>query len=121
MIPRWTNHLQVPEELLHRSEEFSKIIPKNDLVLVMGDSTPNVYLYYLARKGMVKNDFKSTESGLQTLRSRGFRWLIYRGDDAGDATTPSGMVLSANIGSFRVYRITSESKTEGSDSYGNSG
>ena len=44
---RWIDNKQVPDELLYSSHLFQKIIPKNDKIMVFGDNTPVVFLYYI--------------------------------------------------------------------------
>ena len=45
---------QVPDELYH-TEQINSYIPKDEMVLIFGDKSPVIYLYYLNRKGVVIN------------------------------------------------------------------
>ncbi|MFY7928950.1 MAG: hypothetical protein ACOVS5_08755, partial [Oligoflexus sp.] len=52
-----------------------ELIPKEDRVLVVGDRTPLVYLYYLDRKGMVY--LSNLDDNFATTLAQGdFRWLL---------------------------------------------
>ena len=53
---RWDKAKQVPDELLYHSEQIKSYIPKNDMVLIFGDKSPVIYLYFLNRKGVVINN-----------------------------------------------------------------
>ena len=49
---RWVYTKQVPDELLYSSEIFRAEIPEKKQIIVHGDGTPGVYLYFLNRKGV---------------------------------------------------------------------
>lgn len=72
---RWFEKKQVPRPLLEEAKVFQELIPKEDRVLVVGDRTPLVYLYYLDRKGMVYLS-NLDDSFATTLAQGDFRWLL---------------------------------------------
>ena len=60
---------QVPDELLYHAKQINSYIPKKEMVLVYGDKSPVIYLYYLNRRVAInklnqsvnkyqKNEFK---------------------------------------------------------------
>ncbi len=101
---RWTRAKQVPEELLTRSGEFQKLIPPAERVLIIGDSSPNIYLYYLHRKGVFIPG-KVTRDQVDYYREKGFKWVVNdaRESDIQDITDMLNPV--ERIGSFAVYQI----------------
>ncbi len=102
---RWLWAKQVPEELLYQSDEFEKVIPVNERVLVFGDDSPVVYLYYLHRKGISLHPSVSIKD-LQRYNALGFKYIV--------SELPMQNVKALNalkiekvtqIGDFRIYRI----------------
>ena len=101
---RWTHSKQVPEELLTQSASFQKLIPEDDRVLIIGDSSPNIYLYYLHRKGVFLHG-RGTPNQIDYYRDRGFKWIVSenRGSELliiGDMIKKTG-----TVGNFSIYRI----------------
>ncbi len=71
---RWLWSKQVPDELLYRAEEFEKVIPENERVLVF-DSSPFIYLYYLHRKGVTASPSISQKT-LEQYQENGFKYIV---------------------------------------------
>ena len=72
---RWVSSRQVPEELINQAEVIQSYIPKNDRVIVMGDRSPIIFLYYLNRKGIRESPSISREKVI-TLMEKGFKWIF---------------------------------------------
>ncbi len=72
---RWFKDTAVPRVLLTHPEHISQHIPKNELTLIYGDSSPIIYLYYLNRKGL---SLERTKMPPETLDLSAFKWLVYR-------------------------------------------
>jgi len=101
---RWTWAKQVPVELLTRSAEFREVIPRAERVLIIGDSSPNIYLYYLGRKGVFIPGQVSV-AAIGYYKDKGFKWAV---SDVGEADLQAVTHLLqpvARIGSFTIHRI----------------
>jgi 4-amino-4-deoxy-L-arabinose transferase-like glycosyltransferase len=72
---RWTSARQVPPALLYEAHRFQEIIPAAEPVLIVGDDSPVVFLYYLHRKGVVIPADVSP-ADLNRYRTAGFRWVV---------------------------------------------
>lgn len=95
---------QVPATLLEHAEEIAKVIPKTDLILVDGDKTPIVFLYYLKRKGL---SLSQAEGKLTAEELKPFRWLVRYNDS--EALSPHANLLRlknpVKIRDFTVFSI----------------
>lgn len=103
---RWFKHQQLPKTILQHSAEISHIIPKQDLVLVQGDTTPNAYLYYIGRKGFSLQT--RYHQDLCKLPLNNFKWLLhYRPRMAIEEQVQQHFNLEKirSIGEFDVYRL----------------
>lgn len=98
---RWTQRKQVPVELLERAGELIQAIPKEERILVFGDNTPIVFLYYLHRKGvqMVQGAPLAT---VESLLENGFRYAVVYGDSAPSYLNELFPIEAKRVGSFRV-------------------
>ena len=106
---RWIDNKQVPDELLYYSHLFQKIIPKNDKIIVLGDNTPVVFLYYMNRKGISYHARHSnilSEKKLDELKRKGIKWLV------SDSVPSKYGTFSKNyfnkpskIGSFHIIKL----------------
>ena len=105
IIPRWTDNKQIPDELLSQVEAFQNTISKDDLVLVIGDSTPNVYLYYLERKGRSQFSFSRDDEKLKALKEKGYRWVVHRSDVPTEIDLATVFTFSHKIGNFDLYQF----------------
>lgn len=72
---RWITNKQVPDALLYNAHEAQKIIPEDKQVVVIGDASPIVFLYFLHRKGVTESADIS-EDRLKTLMKKGFQWVF---------------------------------------------
>jgi hypothetical protein len=104
---RWVERPQVPIELLGEVERFQEIIPKGDRVLVTGDVTPYVFLYFLNRKGMTYRGDVPDEI-VHDLREKGFRWLVDYRNSAGSAAARESLAKEGTIGDFVIYRLVKD-------------
>ena len=107
---RWLNSPQIPLTLREQAADIAALIPKDDLVLVQGDKTPIVFLYYLKRKGY-SVDAEVRE--LQSSRLRDFRWLV-RYDDYKTRHPDLDKLVHLKFvkkirSDFSVYRIVTNS------------
>ena len=73
---RWVDKKQVPDELLDYPEVFQEHIPKDRQVLVHGDATPVVYLYFLNRNGLSLNLKTLPVSEFKKYRQKGFDYFV---------------------------------------------
>ena len=100
---RWMETQQVPEALLEQADRFRELIPSGDLVLVSGDASPLVYLYFLQRKG--RNVPASTgEEELAAHVEKGFRFWV-SDQPATGVELAKVCVSQAEIGDFTVCRL----------------
>ncbi|MFH2131025.1 MAG: hypothetical protein ABIK68_11695, partial [bacterium] len=100
---RWIRTKQVPEELLSRSTEFQEIIPERDRVLIIGDDSPNIYLYYLHRKGVYLPG-SVTRENVNYYRDKGFQWVV--SDNLAKLDGISDMMeIKGRIGNFVVFKF----------------
>lgn len=102
---RWYKFPQVPETLRTKAEDIAKVIPKDDLVLVQGDSTPIVFLYYLQRKGF---SIETEDRDLHEINLQDFHWLVRY--DKGNFRHPEVDTMFQKdfvtaVDDFSVYRI----------------
>ena len=73
---RWINNKQVPDLLLNSSYNLQSHIPKEDKIIVDGDSTPLVFLYFLNRKG-ISIDMDSIKlEKLNEYKKNGIKWVL---------------------------------------------
>jgi len=72
---RWGSAKQVPDTLLYHTDEIQQSIPKDEQVLVIGDSSPVIFLYFLHRKGIVI-DKDISEEKLSYYLDKGFRYIV---------------------------------------------
>ena len=72
---RWSVNTQVPEELISGIIDLTPIIAKNERILVLGDNTPIVFLYFLKRKGLAEST-KVTPTRLKELFQDGIHWVV---------------------------------------------
>jgi 4-amino-4-deoxy-L-arabinose transferase-like glycosyltransferase len=104
---RWTVNRQVPVELLEHAAELQRLIPPDARVVVVGDRSPLVYLYYLHRKGVSMR--YDEESELPRLMRYGFRWAVSsRPLDAAPVLARAGTVVG-QVGRFTVLRLNEQS------------
>lgn len=109
---RWYNprKAQVPQELLNSPEEIVRGIPEKDLVLVWGDSTPIVFLYYLQRKGVVYSvEMENDEQLADEFKNADFQWLIsYK--DAGELPSSLKKLFSLeeaySTEDFQIFKVS---------------
>ena len=71
---RWDEAKQVPDELLYHAEQINSYIPKKEMVLVYGDKSPVIYLYYLNRKGVVIN--KLNQKSISKYKKSEFNYIV---------------------------------------------
>ncbi|MCB9229504.1 MAG: glycosyltransferase family 39 protein [Deltaproteobacteria bacterium] len=105
IIPRWISHKNVPDALLSHSETFRQQIPQDELVLIMGDSTPNVFLYYLERKGLVLKHFEGSSAEISALYGKGFRWLLVNTEDGDPGLSRQYLTAEAERDHILLYRL----------------
>ena len=101
---RFFGKTQVPESILNHAAEISEPIPKHDLILVDGDKTPIVFLYYLKRKGL---SLSQAEGQLTAEDLKPFRWLV-RYDKAKNLSPHAERLLLENpikLRDFTIYSI----------------
>lgn len=98
---RWTQRKQIPVELLYRAKELIEVIPRNERVLVYGDKTPIVFLYYLHRKGL-QLTHQEPITKVEALQKNGFRYAVVYGDSAPPYLNELFPQEKARVGSFRV-------------------
>ncbi len=102
---RWLWAKQVPEEFLYKLEDIQKAIPVNERVLVFGDKSPVVYLYYLHRKGVSLNTSVSKEM-IKEYYDYGFRYIV---SEIPLSNIPAFKGLPMNkvtrVGNFGIFRI----------------
>lgn len=103
---RWFRHVQVPQTLLETSNEVNKYIPENELVLIQGDNSPNVYLYFLRRKGLSLN--AAQDQDLSSINAHAFKWLVHN-TSAGELNPSLKRLYSrekiASYNEFDIYRL----------------
>jgi hypothetical protein len=107
---RWIWAKQVPTELLSdkNNQQIQSVIPKKDRVLIIGDSTPIVYLYYIERKGLaVPQSLSPTQ--LKHHQKNGFKWIV-ADEKIHNATTRSYLKLTTKVGKFSVFQIIPQKK-----------
>ena len=97
---------QVPDELLYQVSKFQKVIPEDEQVLIVGDSTPVVYLYYLHRKGLSIGDILD-EIKLTKYYNKNFRYVVSQlpPDKIKSLKKFSHEVVST-IGNFYIIRLS---------------
>ena len=101
---RWTRDVQVPAVLLQEPESLTQLLPPGERILVLGDPTPNVFLYYLNRYGVAP--FGGVDAVLlEGLYQQGIRYAVAR-DEKADLRPLLGRAtrLGHNRG-LSVYRI----------------
>ncbi len=101
---RWTINLQVPEELFYNAESFTDKIPEGERVLVVGDSSPIVYLYFIKRKGLTIPANLSHQRFLE-LKEKGFKWLVSRVPPTEIKAMDNELETPQAIGSFYIAKI----------------
>lgn len=102
---RWTTSKQVPVELLYRAEEIQNFIPKNERVIIIGDKSPIVYLYYIQRKGLAVEKSVSRER-MTELIDAGFKWLVCS-VEVKEISQLKGLILPVgNVGNFSIYMLS---------------
>lgn len=103
---RWFEYKQVPVEFLAGDgPTISAPIPKDDLILIQGDTTPVVFLYYLQRKGL---SLDTRKSKLADLGLENFSWLVHykpRGPIAATIKANARLELVKDTGDFAVYKL----------------
>ncbi len=67
----------MPKELLHSAHKIEKAIPKEEQILVIGNDSPLIYLYYIHRKGVTIHQSISDED-LERFRNLGFWYVVSR-------------------------------------------
>ena len=103
---RWIDNKQVPNELIYSSHVFQKILPQNEKIIIHGDSTPLVYLYYLNRKGLSLDLNALSVNKMSEYKKKGIKWLV-------SDTDPSKFQVLKNfqyskitkIGSFHIIKL----------------
>jgi hypothetical protein len=103
---RWIDNKQVPNELIYSSHVFQKILPQNEKIIIHGDSTPLVYLYYLNRKGLSLDLNALSVNKMSEYKKKGIKWLV-------SDTDPSEFQVLKNfqyskiieIGSFHIIKL----------------
>ena len=73
---RWIDNKQVPYQLLYSSHDIQTQIPTQDKIIVHGDSTPLVYLYFLNRKGLSLDMNNISEKQLINYQNKGIKWML---------------------------------------------
>ena len=73
---RWIDNKQVPDQLLYSSHNIQTHIPSQDKIIVHGDSTPLVYLYFLNRKGLSLDMNNISENQLINYQNKGIKWVL---------------------------------------------
>ena len=73
---RWVYTKQVPDELLYSSEIFRAAIPEKKQIIVHGDWTPVVYLYFLNRKGVSVDLHSISSAKFDQYRVAGFEYIV---------------------------------------------
>ena len=73
---RWIDNKQVPDQLLYSSHNIQIHIPSQDKIIVHGDSTPLVYLYFLNRKGLSLDMNNISENQLINYKKKGIKWIL---------------------------------------------
>lgn len=101
---RWTRAKQVPEELLTRSGEIQEMIPKEDRVLIVGDSSPNIYLYYIRHKGVVITG-AVTRSKVEYYKKKGFKWIVGDVNTSKLEAVADMLELRGRVGNFWVFKL----------------
>ena len=103
---RWIDTKQVPDELLDYPEVFQEHIPKERQVLVHGDATPVVYLYFLNRNGLSLNLKTLTVSELKKYRQKGFDYFVSQ-VEPGTLPSLAGQEyqILSRIGDFHIFRF----------------
>ena len=103
---RWIDTKQVPDELLDYPEVFQEQIPKDRQVLVHGDATQVVYLYFfnwislsLILKNLPNAEFKK-------YRQKGFDYFVSQ-DEPGTLPSLAGQEyqILSRIGDFHILRF----------------
>ncbi|MBU2511246.1 glycosyltransferase family 39 protein [bacterium] len=102
---RWLWAKQVPNELLYQSEEIQQAIPEDARIMVFGDNTPIVYLYYLHRKGLSLSPSVEKEK-LKEYYEQGIRYVVSEIPISMiSGLRDFSMVKITQIGNFAVYRL----------------
>lgn len=105
---RWFDKIEVPPEMLYHGHEISAGIPKDDLVLVSGDKSPVVFLYYMDRKGVSSWGY----GGLAGNQYRqNFRWLVHdrtKGELRKEVGEYYTVTPAYSKYQFDVYHLTSK-------------
>ncbi|MFI5399946.1 MAG: ArnT family glycosyltransferase [SAR324 cluster bacterium] len=104
IYPRWTIDVQVPDELLHHADELQALIPANARIIVVGDNSPVIYLYYLHRKGVSILPRSSTKY-VRFLKGQGFNWAVSSLSLKAAPYLGRFSRIQGQIGRFRVIRI----------------
>ena len=73
---RWIDNKQVPNQLLYSSHDIQTHIPSQDKIIVHGDSTPLVYLYFINRKGLSLDMNNISENQLINYQNKGIKWVL---------------------------------------------
>ena len=113
---RWFQYRQVPVALLEKASEFQTFMPASDRVLVVGDKTPLVYLYYLDRRGIVYLP-DLADIFPETLAKGDFKWLLV--NSKSDVKVPPivearySLSLTKQIDDLSLYRLDPRSAAEG--------
>ena len=103
---RWVDTKQVPDELLYSSETFQAFIPEDQQVIVHGDATPVVYLYFLNRKGISVDLNALPESKLMEYKNKGFEFIVSQQDPKSVYSLTEGDYhVLAKIGDFYVIKF----------------
>ena len=70
---RWFERPEIPSYILNNETSVSSVVPKDELLLIEGDRSPNVYLYYF-QKGFNLST-KSAED-MSKLDLSDFKWFF---------------------------------------------
>jgi hypothetical protein len=101
---RWLKP-QVPLELVDQSARLVSAIPPGERVLVYGDPSPIVFLYYLRHKGLVVSRAMPRESVESLVTENGFRYAVVYRDQAPSWIDQIFSRNIARVGEFAVLAV----------------
>ena len=70
---RWFERPEIPSSILNNETGVDSVVPKDELLLIEGDESPNVYLYLLPEKNF---NLSENHCSMSKLDLSDFKWFF---------------------------------------------